>query len=157
MIALLGLGTSLIAQAEIFKLVDADGQITYSNVPMKGAIRLNLEPATAAGSRAGSGPKASTMAPSAGFPRVDQNTQKARDSKRMEILNDELVSEHKALENAKRSLAEGQENPETFKGNDGKTYRNVSKFNEKIQNLQRDVNLHQKNIEMLEKELGSNK
>jgi len=158
LVMLLGLGACLTAHAEIFKHVDADGHVTYSNVPMKGATRLNLEPSTSGNGKAvNSGQRASSTATPAGFPRVDQGTQKERDGKRQDILNDELANERKALEDAKKNLAEGGENPETFKGKDGKTYRNVAKFDEKIQKLQEDVTLHQKNIELLEKELGNTK
>ena len=31
------------AKAEIYKSVDEDGRVTYSNVPSKGAQKLNLE------------------------------------------------------------------------------------------------------------------
>jgi len=161
LVMLLGLGASLCAQAEIYKHVDAEGHVTYSNVPMKGSTRLNLEPATSGGGKASGGgsgrPRASSTPTPAGFPRVDQDTQKQRDGKRQDILADELASERKALEAAKNNLAEGQENPETFKGKDGKTFRNVPKYEEKIQKLQEDVTLHQKNVELLEKELGAAK
>lgn len=156
MVLLLGLGTSLSAQSEIYKHVDAEGHVTYSNVPMKGATRLNLEPNTPGGSK-GATPRASSTPTPAGFPRVDQTTQKQRDGKRQDILAAELSNERKALEDAKKNLAEGQENPETFKGKDGRTFRNVPKYEEKIQKLQEDVTQHQKNIELLEKELGATK
>ena len=150
------LGVSLCARAEIYKQVDAEGHITYSNVPMKGSIRLNLGPLPTAGTKANSREaRASSSSSPAGFPRVDQSTQKQRDNKRQSILTDELANERHALDVAKQSLSEGQENPETFKGKGGKTYRNVAKYEEKVQKLQEDVNLHQKNIELLEKELGS--
>jgi hypothetical protein len=41
----------------------------------------------------------------AGFPRVDTGTQKARDSDRRRILDEELASEQKALDAARRDLA----------------------------------------------------
>lgn len=159
LVMILGLGASLCAQAEIYKHVDAEGHITYSNVPMKGSTRLNLEPNAPGGGKASSGssPRTLSTPTPTGFPRVDQNTQKQRDDKRQDILADELASERKALDVAKKNLAEGQENPETFKGKDGKTYRNVSKYEEKIQKLQEDVTQHQKNVELLEKELGTAK
>lgn len=159
LVMLLGLSASLCAQAEIYKHVDAEGHVTYSNVPMKGSTRLNLEPNPPGGGKSSgsSRPRASSSPTPAGFPRIDQETQKQRDGKRQDILADELANERKALDTAQKSLAEGQENPETFRGKDGRTYRNVSKYDEKIQKLQEDVTLHQKNIELLEKELGSTK
>lgn len=150
---------SLNVQAEIYKHVDAEGHVTYSNVPIKGATRLNLEPGSPGGKGTGntSRPRASSTPTPAGFPRVDQGTQKQRDDKRQDILADELAAERKSLEDAKKNLAEGQENPEVYRGKDGKTYRNVPKYEEKVQKLQNEVNLHQQNIELLEKELGTTK
>ena len=38
---------------------------------------------------------------------------------------------------------------------DGKTYRNMAKYNEKMKNLQADVDGHESNIKLLEKEIAS--
>lgn len=84
------------AHAEIYKQVDSQGRVTYSNVPMKGATRLNLEPLnTVPATR----PKTATPSPS-GFPKVDGDTQKKRDDTRRKILEDELAGEEKLLTEA---------------------------------------------------------
>lgn len=152
---LLGLGVHLSAGAEIYKHIDADGNVTYSNIPMKGAQKLDIEPPATSGT-----PPAKTKTPTpANFPRVDKSEQKQRDEKRRQILEEELASERLALEEAKKALAEGEADPEVFrvKGKDGKTVtrRNVAKYQEKISQLQENVSLHEKNIELLEKELSS--
>lgn len=160
LVMLFGLLLSLGAQAEIYKQVDAEGHVTYSNVPMKGAVKLNLEPLAPGGGKAGGStgrPRASSAPTPAGFPRVDQDTQRQRDDKRQSILADELAAERKALEDAKKNYAEGEANPEVFRTKDGRTFRNVPKFEEKMRKLQEDVTLHEKNIELLEKELGAAK
>jgi hypothetical protein len=153
---LLGLGVHFSAGAEIYKHVDANGNVTYSNVPMKGATKLDIEPPVSSGSA----PAKSTKTPTpANFPRVDKSEQKQRDEKRRQILEEELASERLALEQAKKELAEGETDPEVFKvkGKDGKTVtrRNVAKFQEKMERLQENVSLHEKNIELLEKELAA--
>ena len=81
------------AHAEIYKHVDAQGRVTYSNVPMKGATKLNLDslntvPATR--------PRTSVASPS-NFPKVDGDTQKKRDDTRRRILEEELTAEEKLL------------------------------------------------------------
>lgn len=82
--------------AEIYKQVDEQGRVTYSNVPMKGATRLNLEPInTVPATR----PKTSVASPS-GFPKVDSDTQKKRDDTRRKILEEELAAEEKLLTEA---------------------------------------------------------
>ncbi len=148
------------AYAEIYKRVDADGRITYSNVKTKGATRLELDPD--ANTIANDRPKASennagnkrTATPDS-FPKVDKDTQNQRDGKRQDILKSELDSEKAALEQAKKAHAEGESNPEVFKAANGKTFRNVPKFEEKMKSLQADVDSHQNNIKLLQKELDA--
>lgn len=135
----------LLAQADIYKSVDENGHVTYSSTPIKGSKKLNLEPL----------PTMKPVTPaSAGFPKVDGETQKARDETRRKILQDELEAEQKLLEDAQKNLSEAESNPEVFKGQDGRTYRNVAKYDEKVKPLQEQVDLHQKNIEALQTELS---
>lgn len=154
------------AVAEIYKHVDADGRITYSNVKIKGAKKLALEPAdtnfgTGANNESGSAKRspATRTATPEGFPKVDAGTQNQRDSKRKDILQSELDAERKALEEAKKAYAEGESKPEVYqkKNADGtsKTFRNVPKFEEKMKGLQAEVDAHQRNIELLEKEINN--
>jgi cytochrome c556 len=81
--------------------------------------------------------------------------QNQRDDKRKEILQSELASEKSALEQAKKAYAEGESNPEVYRTAEGKTFRNVPKFEEKMKTLQADVDNHQKNIQLLQKELDA--
>src|SRR3989338_5149223 len=135
----------VLAQAEIYKAVDADGHVTYSSTPIKGGKRIALEPLPTMVPPARSRSAASPM----DFPKVDGETQKVRDDTRRKILEDELSTEKKLLEEARQSLREGEENPEGFRGKDGKTYRNMAKYEEKTKMLNDLVELHQKNIEAL--------
>ena len=153
----------LLAQAEIYKIVDANGNVTYSNVKIKGAKKLDLEPAdTSFGNETNNSgnnetkrvPKTRTATP-ASFPKVDADTQNQRDGKRKEILKSELDAEKLALDEAKKAYAEGESKPEVFKTKDGKTFRNVAKFQEKMKNLQADVDAHQRNIDLLTKEINA--
>ena len=154
------------ALAEIYKHVDADGRITYSNVKIKGAKKLALEPAdTSFGTGESNSDGAAKRAPAtrtatpASFPKVDAGTQNQRDNKRKDILQSELDAERKALEDAKKAYAEGASNPEIYKKKnaDGSssTFRNVPKFDEKMKGLQAEVDVHQRNIDLLEKEIGN--
>lgn len=148
------------AFAEIYKRVDADGRITYSNVKTKGATRLELDPD--ANTIANNPPRVNeksynnkrTATPDS-FPKVDKQTQNQRDSKRQDILKNELESEKAALDQAKKAYTEGESNPEVFRAANGKTFRNVPKFDEKMKDLQTDVDSHQNNIQLLEKELDA--
>jgi hypothetical protein len=159
-----------IAVAEIYKHVGPDGRITYSNVKIKGAKKLDLEPADTSfgtGASNSDGGEASTKkrapatrtATPASFPKVDAGTQNQRDGKRKDILQSELDAEKKALEDAKKAYADGASNPEVYrkKNADGSssTFRNVPKFDEKMKGLQAEVDVHQRNIDLLEKEISN--
>lgn len=144
---------SNIAHAEIYKSIDENGHITYSNVPLKGASRLNLDPTTPASGGGGSR-SAKTPTP-ASFPKVDAKTQDQRDDKRKEILSSELDAERNALEDAKKAYADGAANPEMFTNANGQRFRNVPKYQEKVEKLKADVDAHQRNVELLQKELDA--
>ncbi len=143
---LLCLSMTSLAQADIYKRVDANGHVTYSSEPLKGAKKLSLEPLPTMQSTR-SGPK--------DFPKVDNQTQKNRDTARRAILEDELASEEKLLAEARQSLSEAESNPETYKGKDGKTYRNVAKYDEKVKAARDDIDAHEKNIEALKTEISN--
>jgi hypothetical protein len=153
MLCLIGFNSTAIA--EIYKKVDENGHVTYSNVPIKGGVKLNVEPpVSTAPETPAARPRVKTPTP-ANFPRVDKETQTRRDDKRKQILTEELEAEKKALEEAKQAYTEGESMPEVFRTKDGKTRRNVAKYEEKMQRLQADVDAHQKNVELLQKELDS--
>ena len=167
--------TALGATAETCKYQGADGQVIYTNIPIKNATKLSCF------SSEDSRPinKSATKQPTpSSFPRVDSSTQKQRDEGRRKILEDELEAEQKALEQAKKDYAEAEEKPEVFKktimvnvcetkvvnGSSVKTCkdvpqettgRNVAAFEEKMQKFQEAVDSHNKNIQMLQKELAS--
>ena len=129
------------AKAEIYKSVDEDGRVTYSNVPSKGAQKLNLEPLNTVPSS-----KPSTQPPR-NFPKVDAETQKSRDNVRGQILENELAQEMTQLEEAKKALAEGEA---TRLGSE----RNYQRYLDRVQKLKDAVAEHQKNIDALKEELA---
>ena len=72
-------------------------------------------------------------------------------------MSQELNAERKALEEAKQAYKEGESNPEMNVGANGKRFRNVPKFEEKMQRLDADVKAHERNVKLLEKELAAAK
>lgn len=129
------------AWADIYKKVDEDGRVTYSNVPSKGAQKLNLEPLNTVPAS-----KPKPQSPD-NFPRVESDTQKGRDYTRRQILENELVQEMNQLEEAKKALAEGQE---TRLGSE----RNYQRYLDRVQKLKDTVADHQKNIDALRVEIA---
>ncbi|BCL77275.1 hypothetical protein JHS3_30110 [Jeongeupia sp. HS-3] len=143
-----------LALADIYKYVDENGHVTFTNTPMKGAQRIYIDsisviPAPAK-SRAKSGgntaPKVSTPSPG-NFPKVDAATQKSRDSNRKQILQDELGSEKTALAGAKQALADAEGN----RSADEKA--NPQRYVERLGRLREAVVTHEKNVTALNNEL----
>ncbi len=132
------------ANTEIYKHVDNDGRITFSNKPIKGAKRL--QPAQAS-------PKfnAGTVQHKK-FPKVSNQTQKKRDTKRRQLLENELKNEYRLLVNAKQVLAKPLENSEI---NTTQSQHDVIKHENKKIIVQDRVLLHERNISALKKELAS--
>ncbi len=158
-----------VAEADIYKRVDENGRITYSNVKSSGAVRLQISPEennikndytkpAAPKSSANQTQNKSSSTPDS-FPRVDKNTQNQRDDKRLQILQTELEAEKQALFQAQQAYAEGEANPEVYrkKNADGSvsTFRNVPKFNAKMDALRADIESHQNNILLLQKEIDA--
>jgi len=132
------------ARAEIYKFVDDDGQVTYTNMPRPGVKPqavipdLTTAPRLPAAADGKAKPRPSTRTPTpAYFPRVDTGTQRKRDDMRRQLLVEELRSEERNLAAAKGALSTGSRQP----GAD-------------VRKLADAVRLHEKNIEMLNKELS---
>jgi len=84
----------------------------------------------------------------ADFPKVDDSTQKARDSDRKQILQDELKSEQKKLDDLKKDYNNGE--PERL-GSE----RNFAKYQERTSGMKDDIARSTKNIEALQRELSN--
>lgn len=132
--------------ADIYKCVGADGHVMYSNMAERNCKRLSLEPVPAAASAAPSRTAAKTPTP-AGFPKVDENAQKARDNDRRRILEGELSAEQGSLQQAKKELSE----QEAVRGGDERNYQKVL---DRLQPYKDKVALHERNIEAIQKELS---
>jgi hypothetical protein len=138
------------AQAEIYKSVDSEGHVTYSSIPMKGAKKLNLEPLPVLDSPR---PHTTDGEPTE-FPKVNKQTQRHRDDARRQILENELSSEQKKLAEAKQKLQIAKDTPQVYRGKNGKTYRNVAKYESTVKDAEAQVSLHEKNIEALKTEIS---
>lgn len=137
------------AQGSVCKYVDADGNIVFSNLPPeKGQRKISCiggdEP------RKGTAPARSTPSP-AGFPKVDADTQRTRDDMRRKVLTDELGAEEKLQAEARATYANGA--PVPLPEEQG----NAEKYRERITRLRQSMQLHERNIEALRKELGAAK
>jgi hypothetical protein len=140
-----------VAQAEIYKRVDADGHVTYSSAPIKGAKKLQLEPLPTMAAQP-IPPRGQNN--NSGF-RVDGATQSRRDDTRRKILEDELATEQKALDEARANLKDAEDSPQVYKGANGQTFRNVAKYEEQVNAAKAELEAHEKNIKALQTELSN--
>ena len=137
--ALIFLGSipQAIAQANIYKHVDKDGNITFTNRRIPNAEKVSI----VSYSR-DSGSNSIRLQSSGNAPRVKDTTQKERDTVRRQILQKELVTEEKHFSETRTHLDQFSNDPE------------ASSFQEKIVQLKNKMFLHQRNITALKKELA---
>ncbi|MDR1423571.1 MAG: DUF4124 domain-containing protein [Azoarcus sp.] len=130
----------LTAQADVFKCLDANGKVSYTNDRGgKGCKALTNEGAVST---------ISMRTPATGaFPRVTEDVQRARDAGRREVLEGELAGEQSALDEARKVLAE----QETTRNGGEKNYQKVL---DRLQPYKEDVERRERNVEALNKELS---
>lgn len=138
------------AHAEIYKHTDEYGRVTYSNIPTKGAKKLDLDPVTVVPATKPKRASSTSNPTPASFPRVDADTQKARDEMRQTILEDELAAELKLLSEAKQTLAAA----EAARG-DKDAAKLPAKYLERLQQLRDNLSLHVKNVQALKIEIAN--
>jgi predicted RNase H-like nuclease (RuvC/YqgF family) len=170
------------AQTTIYKHVDENGRVTYTNKPMKGATVLELDPITTIPATPAlaiaPAPAAKAVAtlerldkPAAAAPTlasIDATVQKRRDNDRRKILEEELTREEDSLAEARASISQEQQNPtlvaavrtmqttaEPSPAQLAEMRSNIEKASGRIRGLQSTVAEHEKNIEALKKELGA--
>lgn len=151
LIAGLALGAHAHASSAIYLCVGADGQRELTDSNRKGGTckLLDLPGAISepAKGRAGGGKAAPATTP-ADFPRVNDTQQKARDADRKQILQDELGTEQRKLEGLKAEYKDGQPDRN---GNE----RNYAKYQERTAQMKDNIDRTEKNIDALNREIGS--
>jgi hypothetical protein len=150
-IAVLALGLSAMnahAQpvVEIFKCRSENGQVTYTN-DRRQAEKQKCELVTSQINVAPPLAKPPARTPS-GFPRETPRDSASARERQREILQKELASEEQALSKARQALAE----QESVRSGDERNYARVL---ERLQPYKDSVELHQKNIEALKRELAN--
>jgi hypothetical protein len=157
--ASLALAPAAYAQGTVWRCAEADGRPHYTNikkdtegktcvvVTREVSVVSGLAPgATPAATRA-SGTQAATATPP-NFPRVDRDTQRARDGNRRKILEDELATEEKSLVDAKSKLTE----QEAVRHGDERNYQRVL---DRLKPYQEAVERHERNVTAIRREIAN--
>lgn len=129
----------------IYKYVDKNGHVTFTNIPMRGAKAILRTPSSMDSSDSQPAPpqgRADRPASSNASPgsQIDSGTQRNRDDNRRRILQSELDNEKKALAQVQQELDEYRKKPGA----------NLAQ----IQKLQDAVTDRERNITALNQELG---
>lgn len=126
----------------IYKCIDANGGTVIANARVEKNCKAvasgpenTLPPAAAPRAKAAANPTP------AGFPKVGEETQKARDGDRRMILEQELAGEQRSLEQARKELAE----QEAVRGGPS----------DRIAPYRDRVGQHERNIQAIQKELAN--
>ena len=136
------------AQADtLYKCSDSAGRTTYTNQKTPGKNCSVLSQDKPISTFAAPKARASTPTPE-GFPRVNSETQKSRDGDRRKILEEEMRSEQQKLEEAKKSLSE----QEAIREGGEKNYQRVL---DRLKPYQEEVQLHERNVDSLQKEIDN--
>lgn len=148
------------AQTTVYKCVDAQGRVEFTDTNKRGCKALDLPgyipappqrsappPAVRQGSPAPAPAPAAAPSP-ANFPRVDTSQQRVRDDDRREILNEELRAEEQKLAEQKREFNNGEP---ARNGNE----RNYAKYQERVGQMREDINRTERNIEALRREIAN--
>jgi len=140
--ALLLLTTLPAAAGALYKCSDG-GATTYTNNRdgYRNCIVVSRDgpAATASSGSTASRPKATSNPSPADFPRVSSDTQKARDTDRQHILEQEVATEQKGLDEARKALAEQEA---------------ARAPADRLQSYRDQIALHSRNLDALRRELG---
>jgi hypothetical protein len=149
LIFLLALAAPML-HAEIYKCVDANGNTLFTSdsaeAKTKGCKAMNLAPLNTISAPQPQSKSGSATTPP-NFPKVDAQTQQKRDNDRRRILEQELGSEQKLLDQAKKDLAE----QEAVRLGSERNYQRVL---DRLEPFKKKVQLHEDNIANLRKELA---
>ncbi|MBK6394224.1 MAG: DUF4124 domain-containing protein [Betaproteobacteria bacterium] len=128
--------------SDMYKCTAGSGNMSYFNVPDGTA-----ESAPAA--RPSPAARPATSPSPASFPKIDAGTQKSRDDLRRKVLQDELANEEKLLAEAKAAWGDGSPPPLP------EEKANAQKYADRIARLRQAVQLHERNVDALKRELGA--
>lgn len=139
------------AQSDVYLCLGENGSREYKNTgATKGCKKVDLPGITMipAPKRPVQTASAKPTSSPSDFPKVEGSTQKARDTDRRQILQDEMKTEEQKLANLKKEFNNGE--PER-QGDE----RNYAKYQERVASMKEDLDRTEKNVEALKREIGN--
>jgi hypothetical protein len=137
-----------VAAQTIYKCTDEHGGTLISNTKVnKNCKAVSSSPESSMPAPKARPSSAAANPTPAGFPRVQEDAQKARDTDRQRILEQEMAGEQRNLEQAKKELAE----QEAVRSGDEKNYQRVL---DRLQPYKDRVSQHERNIQAIQKEVS---
>jgi len=153
-----------VAQEAMYKCVLPDGRVEYTNrttPDTRRCAKLDIDASVVIpGPRPGTPPPPATVAPRpaapsgtrsatpANFPRVDSATQRARDTDRKRILEEELQAQQARLDELTKAYNNGE--PERM----GDEARNYQKYLDRVERMKNELARVQSDIASVKSELG---
>jgi len=146
-LATLLLALALPASAQtIYRCTDANGGMLISNTRVDKSCKAVVLPPDSSLPAPRTKPSGAAANPSpAGFPRVQEDAQKARDTDRKRILEQELAGEQRSLDQAQRELSD----QDSLRGRDAS-----ASALDRLQPYRDRVAQHERNIIAIQKELS---
>lgn len=135
-----------VVEGSMYRCSTVSGASAFFNVPESAVSERPARRATLPGNTT---PPPPSTQPVPGLPRVDSATQKGRDELRRKVLQDELAAEQKLLLESRSAYANGAPPPLPDEASQPQRYA------ERIARLRQALQLHERNIEALRRELGS--
>lgn len=126
----------------MYKCAGADGRIEYTNkvtVNNKSCVKLTLDPVVVPAPKLDKNPA---------FPKVDNATQKARDSNSKAILQEELKAKETKLAELQKEFKNGE--PDRL----GDEARNYQKYLDRVQKMRDDITRVESDIAALKNEIA---
>ncbi|WP_225433335.1 DUF4124 domain-containing protein [Thauera sedimentorum] len=136
------------AHAQVYKCVDEEGRVTYTNdrTIAKGCTQLSQDQPVSTIPAPAARPSPAPSAAPQNFPRVSPDAQRERDQSRRQILEKELAQEESALAEAQKALADQEA---VRYGNE----RNYQRVLDRLAPFKEKVEQHQRNVDALKREL----
>lgn len=136
------------AHAQVYKCVDEEGRVTYTNdrTIAKGCTQLSQDQPVSTIPAPAARPSPAPSAAPQNFPRVSPDAQRERDQSRRQILEKELAQEESALAEAQKALTDQEA---VRYGNE----RNYQRVLDRLAPFKEKVEQHQRNVDALKREL----